>query len=141
MAQIKRSRAECLECGTVLESTFRHDYVTCACPNNTMLDGGLDYVRFGGVDHSKIKLMTEYWDEGAFIWGVMNYDTCETEPRDIRDLTDSHVQNIALHLRTRWEYTGNTAKRAQDLDILERGILPELERRGLEEVLEEEERK
>jgi hypothetical protein len=64
MAQvITRSRLRCVECNTVLESKHVHHYVTCRCPNKTMLDGGLEYVRYGGVDMDKIELMTEHGDE------------------------------------------------------------------------------
>lgn len=38
----------CLSCGETLISRFRHDYKTCSCENQTMVDGGLDYQRFGG---------------------------------------------------------------------------------------------
>lgn len=40
----------CLNCGEQLISRHTHDYKTCTCENETMVDGGLDYVRFGGKD-------------------------------------------------------------------------------------------
>lgn len=39
---------ECPDCKTRLFSHFRHDYKTCGCPNETMVDGGYDYMRCGG---------------------------------------------------------------------------------------------
>ncbi len=48
------SSIKCLQCNKILVSKHRHDYVTCGCPNNTMLDGGDDYLRCGGADLSKI---------------------------------------------------------------------------------------
>lgn len=40
---ILRNRAKCLICGEVLESTFRHHYVTCSC-GSLSVDGGHDYI-------------------------------------------------------------------------------------------------
>lgn len=46
---------QCLECEKILVSFNRHDYKVCGCPNNTMVDGGHDYFRAGGVDLSKVQ--------------------------------------------------------------------------------------
>ena len=40
---------KCPQCGEVLHSTFRHDYQQCGCDHHTMVDGGDDYMRVGGV--------------------------------------------------------------------------------------------
>ena len=48
---------QCLECGKILVSFDRHDYKTCGCPNNTMIDGGCDYLRYGGKDMDKIRIL------------------------------------------------------------------------------------
>jgi hypothetical protein len=46
----------CLCCGRVLISYFTHDYKTCPCDQQTMVDGGqLGYVRYGGKDLSLIR--------------------------------------------------------------------------------------
>ena len=42
--KIKRNAAECLRCKTYIESTHRHDFVTCAC-GAVSVDGGKDYLR------------------------------------------------------------------------------------------------
>lgn len=39
----------CLACGTILVSWHRHDFKYCKCPNETFVDGGRDYLRYGGV--------------------------------------------------------------------------------------------
>ena len=49
---------QCLQCKEILVSNFRHDYVTCYCTNNTMVDGGYDYRRYGGMDMNKIQVLT-----------------------------------------------------------------------------------
>lgn len=59
-ARLIRNAVKCLECGKVLESKHRHDYRTCGCPNRTMVDGGLAYLRMGGVDPSKVRSLAEY---------------------------------------------------------------------------------
>lgn len=48
---------KCLQCQTVLESRHVHDFVRCACPNQTFLDGGNKYFRYGGVDMDKIQII------------------------------------------------------------------------------------
>lgn len=57
---IVHSQVTCLECGEVLVSKNRHDYKTCSCPNETMIDGGNDYVRYGGKDLSKVETFTVF---------------------------------------------------------------------------------
>ncbi len=59
-SEILHSQVTCLECGEVLISKHRHDYKTCSCPNETMIDGGNEYVRFGGKDLSKIDVFTVF---------------------------------------------------------------------------------
>jgi hypothetical protein len=48
---------KCLQCKTVLVSFHRHDYKTCGCPNETMIDGGYDYLRCGGKDVNLIQVL------------------------------------------------------------------------------------
>jgi len=50
----KMSGAYCLDCDTFLFSMNRHDYHHCGCTNETMVDGGRDYLRSGGKDLSRI---------------------------------------------------------------------------------------
>jgi hypothetical protein len=45
----------CLECNETLFSSTRHDCKTCSCPNETLIDGGGEYTRYGGADLSKVK--------------------------------------------------------------------------------------
>ena len=63
MRQLVYNAVKCLECDTELVSYHRHDYNTCECPNETMVDGGLSYERFGGKDMDKVKPMHVYDDE------------------------------------------------------------------------------
>lgn len=55
--QIVLNSAQCLECGEILVSHHRHDFVRCSC-GNLFLDGGTNYVRWGVKDSSKMKNLT-----------------------------------------------------------------------------------
>lgn len=44
-----RNRAKCKKCNSIIESTYRHDYVRCAC-GEIFVDGGDDYFRYGASD-------------------------------------------------------------------------------------------
>lgn len=48
---------KCLECGEILQSKYTHDFVRCSCPNQTFLDGGDEYGRYGGIDMDKIQII------------------------------------------------------------------------------------
>jgi hypothetical protein len=40
-------RIRCTKCGDIIQSVYRHDYVTCSC-GKTFVDGGNSYLRCGG---------------------------------------------------------------------------------------------
>ncbi len=42
--KITRNAVKCKHCGDVIESTYRHDFVTCSC-RRVSVDGGHDYLR------------------------------------------------------------------------------------------------
>ena len=42
--KIIKNAIKCKHCGDVIESTYRHDFVTCSC-GCCSVDGGLDYLR------------------------------------------------------------------------------------------------
>jgi len=44
---MKGPRVQCMNCGQVIQSTHRHDFVTCKC-KATSIDGGSDYTRILG---------------------------------------------------------------------------------------------
>lgn len=49
------SGIQCLECDKILVSIGQHDYKTCGCPNDAMIDGGDCYMRSGAMDLNKVK--------------------------------------------------------------------------------------
>ena len=63
MRQLVYNSVTCLDCGEVLVSHHRHDYKTCGCDNQTMVDGGTAYQRYGGIDLKKVKPFLVYDDE------------------------------------------------------------------------------
>ncbi|MDO4553915.1 MAG: hypothetical protein Q4B70_02065 [Lachnospiraceae bacterium] len=62
MKRIIKNRIKCNHCNDIIESTYRHDYVTCSC-GRCSVDGGLDYLRRGFVDSpDDYTEMSEYED-------------------------------------------------------------------------------
>lgn len=53
---------QCPECSKRMFSFYRHDYKLCGCPNDTMVDGGRDYLRFGWASGGKMPKRV-YWTE------------------------------------------------------------------------------
>lgn len=63
--QLIYNSVTCLECGETLVSRHVHDYKTCSCEQGTMVDGGLEYIKFGCKDLSKVQ--TNYiYDDAPF---------------------------------------------------------------------------
>ena len=60
MKVLTKNSVKCLVCNTILESKYRHDFVSCSCPNKTFTDGGLSYNRVGGKDLDLIENLCEY---------------------------------------------------------------------------------
>lgn len=56
-------KIKCLQCGDVIESKSVHDLVTCKC-ESCYIDGGKDYLHFGGKDFNKIIII---FDDGIEI--------------------------------------------------------------------------
>ncbi len=52
---VLKNSIQCLDCEAILVSTHRHDYRTCDCPNQAMVDGGKEYLRRGAKDLERIK--------------------------------------------------------------------------------------
>ncbi len=49
------NQVKCLNCGTILTSYHTHDFQSCPCENQTFIDGGLEYQRFGGVNMTLVE--------------------------------------------------------------------------------------
>lgn len=51
---------KCLVCHKTLTSKYRHNFITCGCKNETFVDGGNDYSRWGGVNLDLVENLCEY---------------------------------------------------------------------------------
>lgn len=111
LEQMVLNRVKCLECGEILTSYHRHDYKTCSCTNVTMIDGGLTYQRYGGVDMLKVdRSPTVYLSNDhdqmriSFHWGT--YGKNGDQPRrwiTVSEMSNDHIQNILDNLGHRIE--------------------------------------
>lgn len=79
----------------------RHDYVVCECPNQTMVDGGRDYIRYGGKDMNLVHPSPVYLRDGfdvcrlAPIWGT--YGKNRNSPFkwvSVSEMTTNHIHAI-----------------------------------------------
>jgi hypothetical protein len=100
--QIILNRVQCRECGEVLTSYHRHDYKTCGCENETMVDGGNEYQRYGGVDldlvdtSSTIYLSDDHeMNRSAAHWGNRGKDgKSPLSYKSVSQMSDNHLNNI-----------------------------------------------
>jgi hypothetical protein len=99
--QIVYNSVTCQECMETIVSYHRHDYKTCSCPNQAMVDGGTAYLRYGAKNMNKIKIHAVYTDDDFEI--VRKYATRGGRGKDgkqplswiaICDMTDDHLEAV-----------------------------------------------
>lgn len=77
---IIQNARKCLMCDKIIASIHTHDYQTCGCENDTMVDGGPDYCRCGAVDFDKtVNLclddsMSIHYINENLLWGTYGKD-------------------------------------------------------------------
>ena len=104
--QIILNRVQCKECGEVLTSYHRHDYKTCSCYNETMVDGGTDYQRYGGKDLSLVDTRSTVYlsdnhelNRSAAHWGNRGKDGRDPLSfKSIEHMSNDHITNILLDM-------------------------------------------
>ena len=104
--QIILNRVQCKSCGDVLTSYNRHDYKTCGCENETMVDGGTDYQRYGGknldlVDASSTIYLSDdhEMNRSAAHWGGRGKDgRSPLSYKSIAEMSNQHIINILLDM-------------------------------------------
>ena len=104
--QIILNRVQCRECGEVLTSHHRHDYKTCGCTNETMVDGGNEYQRYGGLNldlvdtSSTIHLSDDHMmNRSAAHWGNRGKDgKSALSYKSIADMSNDHILNILIDM-------------------------------------------
>lgn len=72
----------------------------------------------------------------------LRWTTLDGRTLALHEITDTHLQNIVLHVRRRMEYRAErdrlfSRRVYEDAMLLIEVLLPELEKRGLPEVTEE----
>ena len=93
----------------MLTSYHRHDYKTCGCTNQTMVDGGNEYQRYGGLNldlvdtSSTIYLSDDHeMNRSAAHWGNRGKDgKSPLSYKSIAEMSNSHLANILKDLRGR----------------------------------------
>jgi hypothetical protein len=121
LEQIILNRVQCRECGEVLTSYHRHDYKTCSCTNETMVDGGNDYQRYGGLNldlvdrSSTIYLSDDHeMNRSAAHWGNRGKDgRSPLSYKSIADMSNDHISNILKDM------TGKIAPWMEDIMMIE----------------------
>jgi hypothetical protein len=109
--QIILNRVQCKSCGDVLTSYNRHDYKTCGCENETMIDGGTAYQRYGGKDlslvdnSSTIYLSDDHMmNRSAAHWGGRGKDgRSPLSYKSVADMSNDHIINILIDMGGRIE--------------------------------------
>lgn len=104
--QIILNRVQCRECGEVLTSYHRHDYKTCGCTNETMVGGGNEYQRYGGLNLDLVDVSpTIYLSDDHMInrsaahWGGRGKDgRSPLSYKSVADMSNDHIVNILLDM-------------------------------------------
>ena len=63
-SSLTQTGIRCPKCSEDIYSNSRHDFVSCKC-GEVFVDGGFDYLRFGGADLSTIEQVTREVDRAA----------------------------------------------------------------------------
>jgi len=109
MRQLIYNAVKCLECNETIVSRHRHDYKTCDCPNKAMVDGGLDYQRYGAKSMSRIVAIDIYADDDFEI--VRRYAVRGSRGKDglqplswiaICDMDDDYLQAVVDYGGADW---------------------------------------
>lgn len=109
MRQLVYNAVTCLECMDTIVSYHRHDYKTCRCENKAMVDGGLDYVRYGAKDMKRIVHHDVYADDDFEI--VRKYASRGSRGKDglqslsyiaICDMDDDYLKAVLEYGGAEW---------------------------------------
>lgn len=90
-------KIKCLICGDIIESKSVHNLVSCKC-ESCHIDGGNEYLRFGGKDFSKILII---FDDGTEVLAIdeenykKNYEKSENNKyREIGNVSSNKRNRI-----------------------------------------------
>ncbi len=109
MKQLVYNSVTCLDCLETIVSYHRHDYKTCDCDNQAMVDGGTDYARYGAMNMKKIVHYAVYDDDD--FEKVRQYATRGSRGKDgqkplsyiaICDMDDDYLQSVLEYGGAEW---------------------------------------
>lgn len=109
MRQLVYNAVTCLDCLDTIVSYHRHDYKTCRCENQAMVDGGTDYIRYGAMNMKKVVHHAVYADED--FEKVRQYATRGSRGKDglqplsyiaICDMDDDYLQAVLNYGGAEW---------------------------------------
>lgn len=109
MRQLVYNAVTCLDCLDTIVSYHRHDYKTCRCENQAMVDGGTDYIRYGAMNMKKVVHHAVYADES--FEKVRQYATRGSRGKDglqplsyiaICDMDDDYLQAVLNYGGAEW---------------------------------------
>jgi hypothetical protein len=108
-SQIVYNAVKCLVCNQTIVSHHQHDYVTCGCENEAMVDGGISYCRYGAVDMNKITKITYTVDDPFDLvrefmsWGTYGKDgKAELSYIKLKNMSDAHIRAVIAHRTSEW---------------------------------------
>jgi hypothetical protein len=104
--QIVLNRIQCKSCNEILTSYHRYDYKKCSCDNETMIDGGTAYQRYGGKNLDLIdKSLTGFLSEDHFVnshtahWGNRGKDgRSPLSYKSVAEMSNDHLINIIKNM-------------------------------------------
>ena len=131
LEQVVLNRVQCKNCAEILISYNRHDYKTCGCENQTMVDGGTAYQRYGGKDLDLVDTsLTVYLSEDHLVnrdtahWGNRGKDgKSSLSYKSVAEMSNDHLTNIIKDMSGRIE------------PWMEQIIAKELEYRGINNII------
>lgn len=131
LEQVVLNRVQCKNCAEILTSYNRHDYKTCGCENQTMVDGGTGYQRYGGKDLDLVDTsLTVYLSEDHLVnrdaahWGNRGKDgKSSLSYKSVTEMSNDHLTNIIKDMSGRIE------------PWMEQIIAKELEYRGINNII------
>ena len=131
LEQVVLNRVQCKNCAEILTSYNRHDYKTCGCENQTMVDGGTAYQRYGGKDLDLVDTsLTAYLSEDHLVnrdtahWGNRGKDgKSSLSYKSVAEMSNDHLTNIIKDMSGRIE------------PWMEQIIAKELEYRGINNII------
>lgn len=109
MRQLVYNAVTCFDCLDTIVSYHRYDYKTCRCENQAMVDGGNDYIRYGGNDMKKVVHHAVYDDEDFS--KVRQYATRGSRGKDglqpltyipLKDMDDDYLEAVLSYGGADW---------------------------------------